>query len=562
MNMRKNSLIFIGLLLLPVVALAQVTIDASNWPYGSDQIGNYWYYYYNSANYAVSIATIDPYQQGGDWDFTDGPTDLTATSEIRTVGDAPAPPPDNTSYTEYQTQGGETQWMYEDEDADGTWGRGFSQGGTIYDYELPTWNIYHYPMTFATQWSSSWEWGEAELGAPVEELRANEIVGWGTVTVPFGGPVPCLVIRTYHTSYCEFMGVPIIDDKYRIYEWIVPGIGSVTTIQSINQEPSWYYNTAKAFFRLYDSNLGGDLIAPSITDVTDLEDTPSPGPYTVSAVITDDSGIDSAAIYYSIDGAPYISDWPTSTVGDTFWFEIPEMTGSPVQEVRYYIWAKDGSVNQNQATDPSDAPTSYYSFNWINDNIPPEFSDVTIWPSPTEFNGPYPVEATITDDSGIMYTSIHYKFGGGDWQESPADSNVGDQYYFTIPAITATTIIRYYLEAVDNSGFFNTGFYPEAGASGPIVFQAVYTPPTVPQSIEDLTILASGNDLILNWTEVTADTNGNPISFSHYNIYRGVEADGSDATVIDTSPTNSYTDVGAATSGEKYFYDVRTVSTD
>ena len=559
MKIRSGFFIVFGLFLFTAAASAQPTIDASNWPYGSDQIGNYWYYYYNSANYAISIATIDPYQQDGEWDFSTGPTDLTATSEIRTVAAAPAPPPANTTYTEYQTQGGDTQWMYEDELGDGTWGRGFEQGGTIYTYDAPQWNIYHYPMTYATQWSSSWTWGEAQIGTPVQELRENEIVGWGTVTIPFGGPVPCLVIRTYHTSYAEFMGVPLIDDKYRIYEWIVPGIGSVATIQSINQEPSWYFNTAKMFFRLYDSNLGGDLIKPTISDVTDLDDTPNAGPYTVSAVITDDSGIDSAAILYSIDGNPYVTDGPTSVVGDTFWFEIPEMTGSPVQEVRYYIWARDSSINQNQATNPTDAPTSYYSFNWIDDNLPPEFSDVTIWPPSTVFNGPYPVEATITDDSGILFAWIHYKFGGGDWQESLADSNNGDVYYFAIPEITATTFIYYYLRAVDNSGFWNYGYYPELGEAAPIVFQAIYTPPSEPQAIEDLVIHSDGDDVILNWTEVIADTNGNPITVSSYSIYRGVVGDGSDAALIDTSPTNTYTDVGAVPAAIKYFYDVRAV---
>ncbi|MBU1706785.1 hypothetical protein KKB28_02595 [bacterium] len=559
MKIRSGFFIIFGLFLFIAAASAQPTIDASNWPYGSDQIGNYWYYHYNSANVAVSIAAIDPYQQGGTWDFTTGPTDLTATSTIHVVGDAPAPPPANTSYVEYQTQGGEAQWMYEDELGDGTWARGFWQGGTIYEYDAPQWNIYHYPMTYATQWSSSWTWEYLAGEVWIEEVRDNEIVGWGTVTVPFGGPVPCLVIRTYQTTYSEYMGVPLVDDKYRIYEWIVPGIGSVTTIQSVNLETSWYFNTAKAFFRLYNSNLGGDLIKPDISDVTDFDDTPNPGPYSISAVITDDSGIDSAAILYSIDGAPYETDGPTSVVGDTFLFEIPEMTGSPVQEVRYYIWARDGSANQNQATDPADAPTSYYSFDWINDNLPPDFSDVTIWPSPTEFNGPYPVEATITDDNGILFASIHYKFGGGAWEESPADSNNGDAYYFTIPEITATTIIRYYLEAVDNSGFFNTGYYPAAGASGPVVFQAIYLPPSEPKAIEDLVILPDGNDIILNWTEVTADTNGNPITVSSYTIYRGVVGDGSDADSIDTSPTNTYTDVGAVPAAVKYFYDVRAV---
>ncbi len=360
--------------------------------------------------------------------------------------------------------------------------------------------------------------------------------------------------------YGEFMGIPVVDEEYRIYEWIAPGIGSVATIQSLSHETSWYFTTATGFYRLFDSNLGGDLVAPSISNVTDLDDTPSPGPYTVEATITDGSGIDSAAIFYSIAGGAYQTDGPVGIAGDVYTFEIPELTGSPIQEVRYYIWARDGSVNQNQATNPADAPTSYYSFNWIFDNIPPEFADVTVWPSPTTFNGPYPVEATITDDNGVLFASIHYKFGSDDWQESIADSSSGDQYYFTIPAITATTIIRYYLEAVDDSGFWNTGCYPPACDSGPIVFYAIYTPPGDPRAIDDLTIEIDNTDVLLDWTAITEDVNGNPITVSYYNIYRGMEADGSDAVIIDTTTNDSYTDTGAASDSTRYFYNVRAVA--
>ena len=276
--MRTNRIFVLTcwLILIAQTALSQPTIDATNWPYGSDQTGNFWQYYNTTSTIPVNIGTINPTQQGGVWDFTTGPTTTTASSEIRATNQAPQPPPANTTYVEYQTQGGQTQWLYEDETGAGTWARGFSQAGTIYSYDAPTWNIYHYPMTFGTIWNNSWTWGESELGVPVQETRNNEIVGWGTVTTPFGGPLPCLVIRTLQTSYAEFMGIPIINDSYRLYEWIVPGIGSITTIQSVNGEASWLFNTASGFYRLYDSNLGGDLVRQQISNFTILTDTPNP----------------------------------------------------------------------------------------------------------------------------------------------------------------------------------------------------------------------------------------------------------------------------------------------
>ncbi|MBK6767236.1 MAG: hypothetical protein IPG71_13370 [bacterium] len=557
--MRCVGWVFLAVVVSASTLFGQPTIDAANWPYGADQIGNFWDYYNTASNVAVNMATINPTQQGGVWDFTTGPTNSTASSELRASADAPAPLPANTSYVEYQTQGGSTQWLYSDETAAGTWARGFAQGGTVYAYDAPQWNIYHYPMTFGTTWTSAWTWGEAELGTPIQETRNVEMVGWGTVTTPFGGPMPCLVMRTLQTSYAEFMGIPLVDDLYRTYEWLVPGIGSVVAILSVEGESNWLFNTASGYFRMTDTNLGGDLLPPAIVGVTDLPDSPSPGPYLVSANITDASGVSSALLYHATNGGAYTSVAPTDVSGDVYTFSIPARTGSPVQEVRYYVSALDDAPNHNSTTNPSNAPTSFYSFNWIDDNAPPDFSNVTVWPSPTNFNGPYPVSAAITDDNGVLFASLHYRFGGGAWQEIASDCNVGDVYTFTIPAISSTTIVRYYLEAVDNSGFFNTGFYPTAGQSGPVVFQAVFTTPANPQAVDDLTILPSGDGVVLRWSAVTHDVNNNATVINHYDVYRGAAGDGSDFVLLGNTADTQYTDSGVLTTDAVHQYMVRAV---
>ncbi len=548
-------------LMCATFCIGQPVIDNTNWPYGADQIGNYWNYYNTASVVAVNIFALNPGGQGIHWDFTTGPTNSSASSEIRSVAASPGPVPPNTTYTEYQAQAGNSQWVYEDETATGTFARGISQGGTVYNYNAPQYNIYRYPMTMGTTWTSTWTWGIDIFGdiITVTSSRINEVVGWGTVTTPFGGPSPCLVIRQIYDDYAEYFGTPVVNEEYRIYEWVVPGIGSVCTIQSNNHETNWNFTQATGFYRLHQTNLGGDLIAPQITGVTSLVDTPNPGPYTVTATITDTSGIDSAAIYYSIANGPWIAAGPTQINGSLYTFTIPPPGGTPVRNIRYYIWARDGAPNQNVARNPVNAPASFYSFNWINDNIPPAFSNVTVWPSPTNFNGPYPVNATITDDNGVLFASLHYRFGAGAWTELPADGNTGSVYHFTIPAITGTTIIRYYFEAVDNSGFFNTGFHPPAGQSGPIVFQAVFTVPAAPQAVGNLTIRPSGADAVLNWTAVTQDINNNPIVIDHYNIYAGSLANYSDMSLVGSSPTNSFTHAGGAGVALR-FYEVRAVS--
>jgi hypothetical protein len=456
--------------------------------------------------------------------------------------------------------GGSSQYVYEDEQASGTIARGISQAGAIYPYAAPYYNVYHYPMTIGTPWSSTWTWGEEALGIPITSTRTNEVVGWGTVTVPLGGPLPCLVMRTQLTDYAEFLGVPVVDESFKIYEWIVPNIGSVATIQSVTHESNWMYSQASAFFRLYDSNLGGDLIPPTIAGVTVLTDTPNPGPYAVNATITDASGIDSAAIYYSIANGPWIAAGPTQIAGALYTFSLPAPGGVPIRNIRYYIWARDDSPNLNVRTNPTNAPTGNYSFNWINDNAPPVFTGVTVWPSPTNFNGPYPVSATITDDNGVLFASLFYRFGAGTWNEILPDQVVGDVYTFTIPAISSSTIIRYYLEAVDNSGFFNTGSFPAAGMAGPIVFNAVFTVPAPPRAPANVTIYYNLSDVVLTWQPVTLDINNNPVVISEYRIYRGLAGNGSDHVFLLATPNTTFTDVGATGSSAKYFYTVKAIT--
>lgn len=46
----------------------------------------------------------------------------------------------------------------------------------------------------------------------------------------------------------------------------------------------------------------------------------------------------------------------------------------------------------------------------------------------------------------------------------------------------------------------------------------VFTP--VPDGIDDLTVVLAGDDLLLQWSPVVVDTNGNPIEVDLYHIYR------------------------------------------
>lgn len=103
-----------------------------------------------------------------------------------------------------------------------------------------------------------------------------------------------------------------------------------------------------------------DLSSPVIDSTTDLDDTPDLGPFTVYTKVTDIT-LDTVILYYKRVHDP---DWFGTEmihgVGNEWYYgEIPAVTW-PGGEVHYYIFAED--MAQHRATDPENAPASYYSF--------------------------------------------------------------------------------------------------------------------------------------------------------------------------------------------------------
>ncbi len=67
------------------------------------------------------------------------------------------------------------------------------------------------------------------------------------------------------------------------------------------------------------------------------------GEYTATTDITDVSGIQSATLYYTVDGGSPISVAPTSVVGDVYTFTIPSTI--PGSNIDYYIESTDNQSN-------------------------------------------------------------------------------------------------------------------------------------------------------------------------------------------------------------------------
>jgi hypothetical protein len=63
----------------------------------------------------------------------------------------------------------------------------------------------------------------------------------------------------------------------------------------------------------------------------------------------------------------------------------------------------------------------------------------------------FTVLATITDYSGVETAWVSYAVDGSDLEIAEIDSTVGDDYYFTIPAVEAGAHVEYFITAVDNA---------------------------------------------------------------------------------------------------------------
>lgn len=83
------------------------------------------------------------------------------------------------------------------------------------------------------------------------------------------------------------------------------------------------------------------------------------------------------------------------------------------------------------------------------DISPPVFANVTVWPD-TNFTGPFPVSAEITDDIAVGQESLFYRINQGNWSATSPDSSSGDVYFFTIPPVAQGSRVDYYIWARDS----------------------------------------------------------------------------------------------------------------
>ncbi len=85
----------------------------------------------------------------------------------------------------------------------------------------------------------------------------------------------------------------------------------------------------------------------------------------------------------------------------------------------------------------------------------PDFANTTVWPD-TDFAGPYPVATTITDSTGVGADSLFYRIDTLLFTAVGHDSVVGDTFHFTIPQVSQSCTLDYFLWAADSFSVLNS----------------------------------------------------------------------------------------------------------
>ncbi|MFX0125910.1 MAG: hypothetical protein ACFFAE_19975 [Candidatus Hodarchaeota archaeon] len=237
------------------------------------------------------------------------------------------------------------------------------------------------------------------------------------------------------TSIDWFSGVPIVCSlNYRIES---PGTYNLTVVVVDD-------DLNKVTRSVFISVVSPDV--PTISNVKISPVNPIAGEnVTISANITDRSGIFSAVLYYQVDNTGWYTKALIWQFDDIYQAEIgPFMID---QEVEYYITATDDTTDQNMATDNNLG--AYYSFKLV-DTTGPTITNVHHSPSdPIEGNS-INIYADVEDKSGIANVEVYIQTYGG-WTSMSMEIQSGNTYRVNIGSFAADTKVQYYIKAYDAS---------------------------------------------------------------------------------------------------------------
>ncbi len=199
-------------------------------------------------------------------------------------------------------------------------------------------------------------------------------------------------------------------------------------------------------------NITGTDSVPPVIALTPVQSGQTAGQsVSVSANVTDTSGVNSASLYYRTIGTTVFTLASMSnTSGATYTGTVPG-TAVAAPGVEYYVSAIDSAMPANSARQPSTAPSAYFTFTVSAPAAP------TMTHTPVSNGQPQGSAITLTADvnaaAGIASVTLYYRAtGSGMFMSVSMANTTGSTYQGQIPGTAATPPgLDYYLEVTDSA---------------------------------------------------------------------------------------------------------------
>lgn len=308
---------------------------------------------------------------------------------------------------------------------------------------------------------------------PDGQALGQDITIRATVRDPAGVTSVFLQYRTIGDVQAQFLPMALVGGN--IYEATIPadrvnapGIEYWFLAQDgVEPEANISNAPANAPESVFDFLVVGDRDAPVIQHAP-VANGQAPGEaVTVSATLTDATGIGAAVLFFRSQGSQVFGATNMARVaGDVWSGQIPAFVVGEAG-VEYYISAQDASPLPNTAVSPAGAPGNLYRFTVQSaDQQAPVIVHQPVANDQTA-GQPVIVNAGVVDAEGVVasVTIVYRAVGAADYQRAPMQNINGNSWRGQIPgAAVAEGGIQYYIEAVDDSG--NTATDP---AEAPVV---------------------------------------------------------------------------------------------
>jgi hypothetical protein len=220
-----------------------------------------------------------------------------------------------------------------------------------------------------------------------------------------------------------------------------------------------------------------DEKGPSIVHLPLDDGQPAGKEINVSAVVTDQSGVDEVKLYYRKEGTENWTEKTMTEKSDVYHAAIP--AGDVVAPVvEYYLYAADLAEPANVSFAPASGADDPYSFTVTAEDEAGPVLTVTPVDQDQPWGKDVTVSADASDASGVESVILYYRDAEKvNYTMISMNEISKDKYQGVIPADDVTTEeIEYYVRAVDASKNSNESIWPSTAPDTPASFTVAGSP--------------------------------------------------------------------------------------